>query len=104
MTQALFISLTYNLSLILNRKIDKESSSPELSPNHTSKKKKRKRVKLLVDKGERLRRGVSTLLRRIMRLAEMPKKYLVWLNEVMRNHSPWNEAMKRLDIICRMNQ
>jgi hypothetical protein len=39
-----------------------------------------------------------------MRLAEMPKKYLVWLNEVMRNHSPWNEAMKRLDIICRMNQ
>ena len=104
MTQALFISLTYNLSLILNRKIDKESSSPELSPNHTSKKKKRKRVKLLVDKAERLRRGVSSLLRRAIRLAEMPKKYLVWLNEVMRNHSPWNEAMKRLGIICRMNQ
>jgi hypothetical protein len=98
--QANFICLTHNLALILNRKVERESPEPELSPNHSAREKKKKRVNYLEEKCRKRKIPVSTLLLMPTRLAEMPKKFIIWLRESIRIPCSWNLAISRLELCC----
>lgn len=98
--QANFICLTHNLSLILNRRLDKEAKKPELSPNYQAKQKQVKRTEKLKKKCEEIGQAVPKLLLVWSELAEMPKKFLIWLRETIRDKSSWSIAMERLELCC----
>lgn len=98
--QANFICLTHNLCLILNRKVDKNAPEPMLSPNYAAKEKQEKRIEKLKKKCKENGQMVPQLLLSWSRLTEMPKKFLIWLRETIRDGSSWAEAMRRLEICC----
>lgn len=98
--QANFMCLTHNLTLILNRKVERESPEPELSPNHSARKKKNERVKELEKKCLEKKIPVSTLLLTPTRLAEIPKKFIIWLRESIRIPCSWVLAISRLELCC----
>lgn len=100
MTQANFLCLTHNLTVILNRKIDQDADAPELSPNYEAKQKKEKRLTKLIKYCKEKGREVPALLLTATRLAELPKKFIIWLREVIRNQCSWIESMRRLELCC----
>jgi hypothetical protein len=100
--QANFICLTHNLTLILNRKVEREAPKPEFSPNHFSREKKKRRVNELEVKCKIMKRPLSTLLLTPTRLAEVPKKFIIWLRESIRIPCSWDLAISRLELCCAM--
>lgn len=100
MTQANFLCLTHNLTVILNRLIDQDADAPELSPNYEAKQKKEKRLTKLIKYCKEKGREVPALLLTATRLAELPKKFIIWLREVIRNQCSWIESMRRLELCC----
>ncbi len=98
--QANFICLAYNLSLILNRRVDREAPEPKLSPNDIARKKKKKRIDVLVSICKKLKREVPKLLLTALRLVEIPSKFFIWIRESIRHHCSWEVAVKRLQVCC----
>jgi hypothetical protein len=98
--QANFICLAHNLALILNRRVDREASEPEHSPNDNARKKKKRRIDALIKKCEKLKRKVPKLLLTAMRLVEIPKKFFIWIRESIRIPCPWSVAIERLQLCC----
>jgi hypothetical protein len=101
--QANFLCLTHNLALIINRKVDEDVTQPELSPNYTSKKRKKKRLKALVDKSEKSMTMVTSLVLNAKRLAEIPVRFIVWLRETLQVHCSWGGAIAMLEHSSVMN-
>jgi hypothetical protein len=101
--QANFICLAYNLSLILNRRVDREAPEPKLSPNHIAREKKKLRIDDLIKKCKKLKRKVPTLLLTTLRLVEVPKKFFIWIRESIRFPCSWSVAIGRLQVCCARN-
>jgi len=98
--QSHFICLTYNLSLILNRRVEKEAPTPELSPNHQARKKQKQRIREVVKKCKKKNSVIPKLLLTASRLAELPKKFYIWLRESIQNQCSWDMAIERLQVCC----
>ena len=98
--QANFICLAYNLSLILNRRVDREVTEPKHSPNYIAREKKKLRINTLIKKCKKLKRKIPKLLLTALRLVEIPKKFIIWIRESIRIPCSWSVAIERLQPCC----
>jgi len=98
--QANFLCLAHNLTLIMNRKINNHLDMPENSPNTKARKRKVKRVTSLQKKCLKYKRAISELLLNAKRLAEIPIKFLVWIEETIQIRCSWKQAIALLERSC----
>jgi hypothetical protein len=71
-----------------------------LSPNYAVKEKQEKRIEKLKKKCKEKGQMVPKLLLSWSRLTEMPKNFMIWLRETIRDGCTWAEAMRRLELCC----
>ncbi|MBF0196202.1 MAG: transposase [Planctomycetes bacterium] len=107
--QAHFLCLAHNLSLILNRKIQREtppsndnSQRQEKGININDKhiKRRKKRQKSLLEKTQKKGRHVGELLLREHRLAELPVVFYRWLREFVKIRASWVDSVEQLWRCC----
>ena len=96
--QANFLCLAHNLSVILNREIEKttEASGENIHKKHYDR--QQKRIDQLVDKNKKSNKSISSLLLKPSSLAEIPKKFYRWLRHYFKSNASWKVAFTALTI------
>ena len=99
--QANFICLAHNLMLIFHRVLAKEIVEKcDYDIDKTHKKRKKKRIEKLAKNCEEQKKTPSSLIQKVVRLAELPVVFIRWLREHISYAGSWEDARDALLVSC----